>query len=394
MFVDYVQNGRGHGEVAEGLQAVGYDSNLLRPFIETDPNSPMRGRPCCNMQTGRRVANAKGEPVMEVKKYLISDLQRRGINSPVFNSTLLPKDTWIKWDAALVRVQRQTLGAWGDLMSHNPVSGFDGMASLTLEYRTMGDAGTSVQDMDMLAVGTTDRPLEELRSIPLPITKSEFWFSEREIAVARNKGMSITDEMAEQAARKNAELIERQTIGTEAGLEFGTRTTGPNPHTGLSKIYGFINYPYTILKTDLTTPTGTNPEAIMTDVLEMIDLARAQGFYGPFTLYHSTGYSRYLNDDYFRTGSTSAVRLLRERIMAIDEIQTIKRLNFLTTNYRLILVGYGESSSPRAINGMSPRIIQYATQGGAKQNFRVIQIQVPQMRSTQDGVCPVVYGSN
>lgn len=395
MFVDnYILNGQGFGEVAKGLQEVHYDHHLLRPFIEDNPNSPNRGRPCCNMMTGKILVDDKGRKHAEVKKFTIRALQERGINSPVFNSTLLPKDAWIRFDAAVTRTQRQNRDAWNDLARHKRVSGFDAMATLTFEYRTLSDAGEALQDMDMQSPDRTDRPLENIRSIPLAITHSGFFFTERELAVARNKGMPLDDEMAEQAANKNNELIERQTIGTEAGTEFGTRTTGDNPHTGLSKVYGFTTFPYRITKTDLTTPTGTNPEAVMTDVLEMIELMRAQGFNGPFVLYHSTGYSRYLQDDYYRSGSTSAVRSLRERLMAIEgDITDIRRLNFLTSGYQLILVGYNEQASPRAIDGMSPRLVQWDTQGGGRKNFRVIQIQAPQFRSTPDGTCPVVHAT-
>jgi hypothetical protein len=124
----------------------------------------------------------------------------------------------------------------------------------------------------------------------------------------------------------------------------------------------------------------------------MLELAYAQGFYGPFGLYHSTGYSLYLNSDYFRSGSTSAVRLVRERIMEIEGIQFIRRLDYLTSGYQLVLVQL-DSETAAAINGMEPTLMQWEEKGGAKLNYKVMAIQVPVLKSKYNGTSGIVHGT-
>jgi hypothetical protein len=51
--MDYVLNGSGYGPVAEQLADVRFDTGMLRPFIDTDPNSPYRGRPVVILRGSR-----------------------------------------------------------------------------------------------------------------------------------------------------------------------------------------------------------------------------------------------------------------------------------------------------------------------------------------------------
>lgn len=388
MFADFVLNGQGNGPVGSGLQEVRFEPGLLRPFISNS------GQKCVSIPTGKVVVNKHtGKEEKEVKTYRVNDLQARGVNSPVFNAgATLTRDAWIEIDRTIIKATRQRLSAWTDLAARNSRGGFNAMGRMTLEYQSMTDAGEAVVDMDAIADGRSDRPLIGTKSVPLPITHSDFWFSQRQIAVSRNGGAPLDLTMAEMAGRRVAEMIEKTLIGTETGLTYGTRSTGPNPHTGTSTVYGYTNFPYRVTKTDLNAPTGSNPEAVMTDVLEMIETMYTNGFYGPFILYHSTGYSRYLNDDYFRSGSTSAVRLLRERIMAIEGISDIRRLDFLTSGYQLILVQM-TADVAEAINGMDITTVQWETRGGMQQNFKVMAIKVPLLKTPYNGVAGIIHGT-
>lgn len=384
---DFIQNGQGHGEVGSGLQDVRYDPGMLRPYLND------RGVPCVTINTHRKVKDNKtGEYVDVYKSVPQAELMRRGISSPVWNATSLRKDEWIKMDQAVQMAARQRLRAWADLAGSSSLSGFDGMSKVTLEYESMSDPGEAVQDMDGLAEGRTDSPLFNIRSIPLPITHSDFYFSERRLAVSRNSGTPLDTTMAEATSRRVAEMIEKQTIGVEAGIAYGTRSTGPVPHTGTSKVYGYTNYPDRVLKTDLTTPTGSNPEAVVQDVMEMVESLVALGFYGPYMLYTSTAYSIWLNSDYFRSGSTSAVRTVRERIMEVEGIMDIRRLDYLTSGYQMILVQMTPNVA-RAIIGLDTTTVQWPSQGGMRQNFKVMCIKVPQIRSNYASQTGIVHGT-
>jgi uncharacterized linocin/CFP29 family protein len=295
-------------------------------------------------------------------------------------------------DRTVIRATRQRLKAWSDLVASSSRGGFNAMGKMTLEYQAMTDPGEALVDMDGVSDGRTDRPLFNLKSIPLPITHSDFWFSAREIAVSRNGGTPLDTTMAEAAGRRVAEMIEKTLIGVETGVTFGPSSSSDTRYTGTSTVYGYTNYPYRVTKTDLNIPTGSNPEAVMTDILEMIETMQGNGFYGPYTLYHSTGYSRFLEDDYFRSGSTSAVRTLRERIMSITDIKSISRLDYLTSGYQMVMVNMTPETA-QAINGMDITTVQWESQGGMRLNFKVMAIQIPLLKSPYNGISGIIHGT-
>ncbi len=386
MFVDFVLNGQGHGDVGQMLGDVRFDPGLLRPYFDS------QGNRCVTVNTGRTVRDAKGNYVPEHRKILVGDLLQKGIYNPTFNATSLRKEDWIQMDRVVIKAARQRLKAWSDLAGANTYGGFDGMSRLTVEYETMSDPGEAVVDMDGLAVGRTDSPLFKLRSIPLPITHSDFYFSQRRLAVSRQGGTPLDTTMAEAAGRRVAEVIEQTTIGTVTGVTYGTQTAGVGTHDGNSTVYGYTNFPNRITKTDLTTPTGSNPEGVMSDVIEMRELMYAAGYYGPFVLYTSTGYDRYLDDDYFRSGSTAQVRTLRERIRSIEGIRDIRRLDYLTSGYQMVMVQMTPDVA-RAIIGMPIKTVQWESKGGAQINFKVMCIMVPQLRSDYNGNTGIVHAT-
>lgn len=384
---DYVLNGSGFGPVAETLAHLRFDPNLLRPFIETDPQSPDRGRPCCNV-----LEQDKFTGDWKPKKHRIDVLQARGIQSPVFNATTLTRDQWVQIDAAVERATRQRLTAWSDLRAANSRGGFDAWSKMTLEYSAVTDAAEAVKDMDATSPGRDDTPLALIRSIPLPVIHSDFSYPQRFLDQTRAGGMPLDTEMIEQGTRRIWEMVEKTLIGTEAGVTYGTRTAGPFPHTGTSTEYGYTSFPSRVTKTDLTTPSGSNPEAIVQDVMEMIETMFTNGYFGPFMLYHSTPYSLYLNSDYFRSGSTSAVRTVRERLMEVDGITDIRRLDYLTTGYQLLLIDLNRGQF-QAIDGMQPRTVQWNERAGMIQKFMTLAIQIALLRAPYNGVSAIVHGT-
>lgn len=382
-----LHNGQGHGAVGQGLAAVRFEPGLLRPYVDN------RGNRVVNMQTGRYIQDPKtGLLVPEQKKFLINALQARGINSPVFNATTLVKEAWIEFDRAVVRATRNRLRAWNDLAASSTRGGFNAMSRMTLEYQAMTDPGEAVVDMDAIADARNDKPLFNLRSIPLPITHSDFWISERELAISRNSGMPLDTTMAEAAGRRVSEMIEKTVIGIETGVTYGTISSGPGTHQGTSTVYGYTNFPYRVTKTNLTTPTGSNPETMLADVQAMIETMQTNGYYGPYILYHSTGYSQMMNGDYYRTGGTAVVRSVRERLMQLEDLQDIRRLDYLTSGYQLILVQM-DPEVAQAIDGMGITTVMWPSQGGLRTNFKVMAIQLPLLKAPYNGVAGIIHGT-
>lgn len=391
MYTDFILNGQAHGPVSRGMEDVRWDSGLRRPFLD------QRGRRCVTINTGRKVFRKcprTGAAILvpERKTFPVENLMARGIYSPVFNATSLRKEEWINLDRAVVMAARLRLRAWMDIESSGTVSGFDGMSKLVHQYEAMSDPGEALVDMDGMTPGRTDAPQFKLRSVPLPITHSDFWFSERALAVSRNTGTPLDTSMAEAAGRRVAEMIEQTVIGTVVGVTYGGVSTGPTAIDGTSRVYGMTNFPYRVTKTDLTTPTGSNPEGVMTDVIEMRELMYANGFFGPFVLYTSSGYDAYFDNDYFRSGSTSATRTLRERIRGIDGITDIRRLDFLTSGFQMVLVQM-TPDVVQAINAMEITTLQWDEKGGMEKHFKVMCIKVPLFKAPYNGVAAIVHAT-
>ena len=378
MFLDFIQNGQAHGPVAEAVAGCRFDPGLLRPYINS------RGQKCVT------VKNTAGQDEV----YTVGDLIARGVSSPVLNATSLRKEEWVEMDRVVIRAARQRLRAWSDLAGANSYGGFNGMAKTFLEHETMSDPGEAVVDMDGLSEGRTDSPKFQLEGLPLPITHSDFWFSARRLAASRNGGTPLDTTMAEAAARRVAEMIEKTLIGVETGITYGTSAAGAAgiPYGRTPSVYGYTNFPSRITKTDLNTPTGSNPSDIMADVIEMRELLYDNKFYGPFMLYHSTGYDRYFDDDYYRSGGTSVLQTLRQRIESIDGIAGVRRLDFLTSGYVMIMVQM-TADVARAINGMDITTVQWESVGGMRLNFKVMAIQVPQLRADYNGKCGICHGT-
>lgn len=377
----FILGNRGHGEVGSQLEQVYFEPGLRRPYL-------YKGRPHVTLNVGM---NSDGKP-KKANVSLEELAYRQGIYSPVANATLLPQDIWRQIDTAVIRAQRQRLRAWRDLMARNPRSGFNAMGRLTFEYMSMSDAGEALKDMDAVSEGRADQPTFDIKSVPLPIIHSDFYFTERQLAVFRNGGMQLDTTMIEMAGRRCAEMVERTLIGTETGMTYGTRSTGQFPMTGTSTEYGYTNFPYRITKTDLHSPTSANPENVVEDILEMRETLRTQGYFGPYMVYHSTGYDRFLDDDYFRTGGTSVNRTLRERVGSIEGIQGFTRLDYLSTGYQLLMI----EMTPQvveAINGMEFTTVMWEVKGGLEYHFKVMGIQVPLLKAPLNGVAGIVHGT-
>lgn len=393
----YFLGGQGYGAVG-GLFANGrdgrFDPGLERPYIDYDGHRKVNIRD----PEGRMVFNKElGEEVPRIVKRRVSDLRAEGHpDRPVWNAATLTKDAWIKLDQTIVKSTRNRLRAYADLLAANPVSGFNGMATTMYEYMAMSDEGEAQVSMTASADQRQSRPVLALTSIPLPITAMGFYFDQRQLASSKGTGMPLDTTMAEMAGRRVAEMIEQTTIGTVTGVTAGPTNSGDARYRTDSKVYGYTNFTYRVTKTDLTTPDGTNPDTVLQDVIEMRETMYTNGFYGPFVLYTSTSYDQWLDRAHFvgtfAQGLTSQARTLREAIEAIDGISSVRRLDFLTSGYQMILVQM-TSEVAQAVNAMDVTTIQWEEKGGTELHFRVLAIQVPLLKAPYSGTSGVIHGT-
>jgi len=369
------------GEFLSAMQGCRFDPGVLRPFTDRD------GQKYVTINTGQKYDEDKKDFVPLYRKVPVNEMIANGMGSPVHNATLaLRKDEWIQMDQVVVRAARQRLRAWADLAAANSYGGFNGMGKMILEHETMSDPGEALVDMDGLTEGRTDAPKFQLEGLPLPITHSDFWFSSRRLAISRNSGMPLDTSMGESAARRVAETIEKTVIGIQSGISYGSGAD----YSTTPKVHGYLTHPDRNVKADMNAPTGSNGPTVLSDWLALRDTLYAANMYGPYMAYVSSDYDQYL-DNLFSTSEPSA-GTLRTRLLEIDGIQGIRRLDFLSDTATVILVQM-TADVARAINGMDITTVQWESHGGMRLNFKVMAIQVPQIRSDFNGNCGVAVGT-
>lgn len=397
-------NGIYRGGIAREIESLQFDTGMRRPFLDKFD------RPCLIMNTGRWTLE-KGERKPLREKVRVKDLLNRGVITPetlTANATSLRKEDWIEMDRVMLTVARSRLRAWADLAAANTYGGFNGMAKMTLEYEAMSDPGEAIVDMEGDTEGRTDSPLFKLRSIPLPIIHSNFWFSKRRLDISRNS-TALDTTMLEACTRRCAEMLEKTTLGISggfSGLDYGGQTSGYGTHDTsspddahgsaltASTVYGYTTYPHRLTKTDFTTPTsgGFVADTTYNEILTALNTMHNQNFHGPWIIYHSTDWSTYMNRAYSVAGGNHPGETLRTMLLKHEDISDVRRLDFLTSTFTLIFVQM-TSDVARAIIGMPFTTVQWPSMGGMRENFKVMTIQVPQIRSDYKGQCGIMHGT-
>lgn len=348
--VDFILNGAAHGNVAQRLMACNYDPSCLRPYLADDGYTPLI------------TANVNGE------------MRELVTNAPA----LLRKDEWILLDTAVIRVAKERLRAFADLRSRGlTYSVPNAMGTPVLQYQAMSDITPATISMDGLRQSEEDRPAFELRNLPLPIIHKDFSFTLREVAPTRQSGQGAIDTTtAELASRRVSEEVEKLLLGVSDSYTYGGGT-----------VYGYTNLPQRITTT-VTDPTdgGWTGATLIDDINAMIQSANDANYYGPWLLYFSRGWNRFFNEDYSTAKGDNTVR---QRLQAIEDISLIRTLDYLT-GYQVILV-QATSDVIRAVLGMDVTTIQWETHGGMRLHFKVMCIQVPQLRYDYNDAAGIVH---
>jgi len=385
----YGNVGRMTANASDMMSDPHFDTGLMRPYRD------QRGRVwvdvCVGSETvkdssGFPVTNKQGLPKQRAvyEPQLVSE--RRAKDLPVINftsnATVLSKDQWMVLDTAVLTASRKRMRAWADLRASNTMGGIDGMSTPVLAFERLTDAGEAIVDMDGMTEGRNFAPKFALDGMALPITHSDFFLSQRFLSTSQARGGAAADTLrAEMSARRVGETIEQTLIGSQTLTHIAgdiAAIGGTSGQTG--PVYGYLNHPDRITKTNMTTPTGSNGPTVLSEWLAVRELMYAQNFYGPFMIYCSSDYDQHL-DNLFSTTEPSA-GTLRSRLLQIEGVQDIRRLDYLTAAsnpYTLIWTQMGDEI--QAVNGMEVTTLQWESMGGMRLNFKVMGIQVPRIRS-------------
>lgn len=349
---ELIHNGVATGTVASTFLAHDCNPAALRPWL---------GRDNCSYVT---MKNEKGES----QNIRLSE-----------NAATLRLDEWKLLDDAVVKAATNRLRIVADLRAQGLVYTIpQGMGKTIFQTETQSNIEDAEISMDGVREGNRDRPQYNTLTLPLPITFYDFSFSLRQIQTSRNGGSPLDTSMAELAGRKVAESIEKLTIGATA-LIF--------PY-GAGNVYGITTLPSRMTKT-LTDPTSTSwtGTKFLNDVLSMREKAKVQNHYGPYTLYVATSWDQYLDSD-FKAASDKS---LRNRVREIDDFLDVRTLDNLATN--TVMLVQMTSDVIRMVNAMEPTILQWETTGGLMVHFKVMTIQVPQVRLDYENQGGIVHGT-
>lgn len=292
----------------------------------------------------------------------------------------LTYDAWKQLDRDVIEVARPRLMVWNDLVNAGLTYNVpDGMGTIVLQEQTMGDAGAATISMDGLRESHRDRPEFDLRNYPLPIIHGDFQFSARQLAVARRGGLPLDTTMAKLVTRRIVEQVELMCIGSTPAYSYGGGT-----------LYGLTSKPQRITKAmTLPTAVGWTPKVFVDEVLDLIEDLQANEYYGPFGMYFSPNWNKYMDMDYSTNygGDT-----LRTRMEMVEDIQFMRKLRYGLSGFQIVVFQLTDDVI-RAINGMDLTTLQWDGKGGLAKHFKVMCIYVPQVRNDAEERSGIGHGT-
>lgn len=309
----------------------------------------------------------------------------QGKEIPLQNArATLRKDEWKLYDRVVVETAKLRLVGVGDLNRRGLTLNIpNGLATTVLEYEDITEMNDAQMDMDGAVRGQNERVEYELKFLPLPIVHKDFTINARVLAASRRGGSNIDTAQASGATEKIAEFIEEMLFNGKSGYAFGGGT-----------IRGYTDFPQRVTGSltgnwdDLTDNSlGTVGEQILVDVLAMQQAAIDVKRFGPFVLYIPTNYETTLEKDF--NSASGDGRTIRQRIMAINNIQDILVIDKLTADN--VLLVQMTPDVVRMVNGLPISTIQWASGDGMVNQFKIMTIQVPQIRADSLNSCGVIH---
>jgi hypothetical protein len=353
--IDLLSRNTGQGDVANQLMVNGrLDIGQLRPFLDKN------NRPCITIYTG-------GDP-KDVKNYR---------TVPINANATLRRDEWKQLDDAILGISEKRLGGVQDLIDAGLTFNLgNAMGTTVLEWHDVGDAMEADLTMDGVTRSMGDRPSYGHHYLPIPIIHVDYEINSRVLEASRRLGNPLDTTAAERAARKVNEKLEDM-LFTNTTYAFGGGT-----------IYSYINHTdrNTGSLHDAWSDSAATAAGMVTDVLNMKQDSINDHHYGPWKLYIPTAYETIIDEDY---DATTPGTTIRDRILKIDGITGIKVVDTLPANN--VLLVQMTRDVVRLIRGLGLQNVEWQTEGKFITKYKVLTIQVPQIRSDQDGRSGIIH---
>lgn len=300
---------------------------------------------------------------------LANDMDTSGLRT----NGVLRKDEWEYMDKAILEANRSRSIGIADLKSMGLTYQLpNALGVMQFEYEKQSKMGDAEINMDAETQGERDRLTYSTGYLPIPIIHQDYSLNARAVAASRRNGTAIDTAHAEEAAKTVMEKEEKILFQGGGSFKFGDGT-----------LYGYVDHPdRTIGSFTAWTASGADPVANARAMKQsLID----DGFYGPYALYVPTGYETVLDDDYV----IGYPKTVRDRLLEIGGLNIVKVADYLTAG-QMVLVNM-DKSTVRLIEGMPVTNIEWKVGAGMRTNFKVMTIEVPQIRSDKDSNCGVVH---
>jgi hypothetical protein len=351
------------GEVASAMASQGrLDVGMMRPFIGSD------GRCYVTVYRGGDRTNPASYSTQ-----------------PIQVNATLRRDEWKQLDEAILKIAEYRLGGVQDLIDAGLTYQLgNALGTTVLEWHDVGDAAEAVVTMDGITRAKGDRPKFQFNYLPIPIIHVDYEINARALAASRSLGNPLDTTMAERAARRINETLEGM-LFTDTTYAFGEADSRSR-----NSIYSYINHP-DINEVTLTAnwdASGKTGAQIVDDVLAMKQSSIDAYFYGPWKLYIPTAYETVLDKDY---DATTPGTTIRERILKISGITGIKVVDRLPANN--VLLVQMTSDVVRLVQGFGLQNVEWGVEGNLLTKYKVMTIQVPQIRSDQNGHTGIVLAA-
>jgi uncharacterized linocin/CFP29 family protein len=290
-------------------------------------------------------------------------------------NALLRKEEWEQLDSRVVEVARQRLAAVADLRAAGLTLNLGDLGVLISQYETLSDMEVAEVSMSGVARGRSARVEWTIQSVPIPIVHKDFQLNVRHLEASRRTGSGVDTTQAEVAARLVTEKLEDilfngSTVQVNGNPIWGYRTF-PNRNTGTAA------GPW-----DAATGAADN---IFNTVTAMMADARADRFFGPYTLYVS---EQQYSEMFIKEG-VDRFDVLLNRIREIPGIAAVKPTGALADG-EAVLVQLTRDVVDLAV-GQDITTVEWETQGGMVANFKVMAAMAPRIKADDAGRSGVVH---
>lgn len=363
--MDLIANGQAQGAVAQFLQNNGrLDAGRMRPFWAKDSKGVER--PYVTVFTGGDPKKPENYKAIQV------------------NNATLRRDEWKQLDEALLQVGRERLSGFDYFINKGLVYNLsNAMGTTVLEWHTVSDSQEAIISMDAVARSQGDRSQYKYHYLPIPILHADYEINARALSASRNMGNGLDTTEAEHAARR---ILEKQEDMLFSNFSYSWGSKGSDNR---NTIYSLVNHPDRNTESLTAAWTSATPAQILGDVVDMKNKSIAAKFYGPWTLFIPTGYDAVLDEDYDVAGAS--IMTIRERILKLAGIQEIVTVDRLAADN--VLLVQTTPNVVRIINGLPLQNVEWTTEGGMVNKYKVMTIRVPQIRSDYNGKTGIVHGT-